>query len=384
MNFDFTEEQLMLRKMAKEFADSEIIPYAKENDRNCHFPKEILKKMASLGLLGGPVPQEYGGAGFDYISHAIITEEIGRADSSIRTTLSVQISLVELTILEWGTEEQKKKYLPLLCKGEILGCFALTEPDAGTDAANQLTTAKYRNGKWILNGSKMWISNGGIADIAIIFAQTDKAKKHKGIAAFIVDTKTKGFSSNLISGKMGLRASNTAALFLEDVEVPESNLLGNIGEGFKVAMNSLDNGRYSIAAGCVGIIQGCIDACTTYARERKTFGKPIGEFQLIQDMIAKMVVDRDASKLLTYRAGILKNKKIKNTIETCIAKYFASESAVRAAHDAIQIHGGYGYCDDYPVERYYRDARVATIYEGTSQIQKLIIAENVLGLRAIV
>jgi len=384
MDFDFTEEQLMVRKMAKKFADEDIIPYAKENDRNCHFPREILQKMVPLGLLGGPIPQEYGGAGLDYISHAIITEEVGRADSSLRTTLSVQISLVEFAILQWGTEEQKRKYLPRLCSGEIIGCFALTEPDAGSDAGNQQTMAKYKDGKWVLNGSKIWISNGGVADIAILFAQTDKAKKHKGITAFLVDTKTKGFSANDITGKLGLRASNTSALFLEDVEVPDSALLGNVGEGFKIAMSSLDNGRYSVAAGCVGIIQGCIDACTNYARERKAFGKPIGEFQLVQDMIAKMVVDRDAARLLVYRAGDLKNKKIRNTVETSIAKYFCTEAAVRAANDAVQIFGGYGYSDDYPVERYYRDAKVATIYEGTSQIQKLIIAESVLGLRALV
>ena len=384
MDFDFTEEQLMVRKMAKKFADEDIIPYAKENDRNCHFPREILQKMVPLGLLGGPIPQEYGGAGFDYISHAIITEEVGRADSSLRTTLSVQISLVEFAILQWGTEEQKRKYLPRLCSGEIIGCFALTEPDAGSDAGNQQTMAKYKDGKWVLNGSKIWISNGGVADIAILFAQTDKAKKHKGITAFLVDTKTKGFSANDITGKLGLRASNTSALFLEDVEVPDSALLGNVGEGFKIAMSSLDNGRYSVAAGCVGIIQGCIDACTNYAKERKAFGKSIGEFQLVQDMIAKMVVDRDAARLLVYRAGDLKNKKIRSTVETSIAKYYASEAAVRAANDAVQIFGGYGYSDDYPVERYYRDAKVATIYEGTSQIQKLIIAESVLGLRALV
>ena len=384
MDFDFTEEQLMVRKMAKKFADEDIIPYVKENDRNCHFPREILQKMVPLGLLGGPIPQEYGGAGLDYISHAIITEEVGRADSSLRTTLSVQISLVEFAILQWGTEKQKRKYLPRLCSGEIIGCFALTEPDAGSDAGNQQTMAKYKDGKWVLNGSKIWISNGGVADIAILFAQTDKAKKHKGITAFLVDTKTKGFSANDITGKLGLRASNTSALFLEDVEVPDSALLGNVGEGFKIAMSSLDNGRYSVAAGCVGIIQGCIDACTNYAKERKAFGKSIGEFQLVQDMIAKMVVDRDAARLLVYRAGDLKNKKIRSTVETSIAKYYASEAAVRAANDAVQIFGGYGYSDDYPVERYYRDAKVATIYEGTSQIQKLIIAESVLGLRALV
>ncbi|MBI5374935.1 MAG: acyl-CoA dehydrogenase family protein [Candidatus Schekmanbacteria bacterium] len=382
MNFEFTEEQLMIKNTAKKFADEEIIPVARKNDTEKHFPREIINKMAELGLLGASMPSEYGGSGLDYISYALIAEEIGRGDSSVRTTVSVQVSLVEHTILKYGTEEQKRKYLPRLMSAEMIGCFALTEAEAGSDASNISTMAAYKNGKWIINGNKMWISNGGVSDIAILFAQADKSKKHKGITAFLVDTKSKGFSSYTIEGKLGLRASNTAALVLEDVEVPEDSVLGKVGDGFSIAMNSLNTGRYSVAAGCVGISSGCIDACVKYAKERKTFGKPIGSYQLVQEMIAKMVIERDAARLLVYRAGDLKNRGKKSILETSIAKYYASEAAFRAANDAIQIHGGYGYCDDFPVERYLRDAKVATIYEGTSQIQTLIIGEHVLGLRA--
>ncbi|HAP68100.1 MAG TPA: acyl-CoA dehydrogenase, partial [Nitrospinae bacterium] len=299
-----------------------------------------------------------------------------------RTTLSVQVSIVGLTVLNWGTEGQKEKYLSRLCKGEIIGCFALTEPGAGSDAANQSTTAILTNKGWVLNGTKTWISNGGIADIAVVFAQTDKNKKHKGIAAFIIEKGTPGFTTKEIKGKLGLRASNTAELIFEDCEIPKDALLGKVGDGFEVAMSALDNGRYGVASGCVGIIQGCIDACVKYAKERHQFGKPIGSFQLIQEKIARMVVDCDASRLLVYRAGDLKNKGIKNTLETSIAKYFASEAAVRAATDAIQIFGAYGYSNEYPVERYLRDAKVATIYEGTSEIQKLIIGHHTIGIKA--
>ncbi|OGV95375.1 MAG: acyl-CoA dehydrogenase, partial [Nitrospinae bacterium RIFCSPHIGHO2_02_39_11] len=289
---------------------------------------------------------------------------------------------VGLAILNWGSEEQKEKYLPRLCKGEILGCFALTEPGAGSDASNLSMTAAFTDKGWVLNGTKTWISNGGIADISIVFAQTDKSKKHEGIAAFIVEKGTHGFTTKEIKGKLGLRASNTAELIFEDCMIPKDALLGKVGDGFKVAMSALDNGRYGVASGCVGIIQGCIDACVKYAKERHQFGKPIGSFQLIQEKIARMVVDCDASRLLVYRAGGLKNKGIKNTFETSIAKYFASESAVRAATDAIQIFGAYGCSNEYPVERYLRDAKVATIYEGTSEIQKLIIGYHTLGIKA--
>ncbi|OGW48767.1 MAG: acyl-CoA dehydrogenase [Nitrospirae bacterium RBG_19FT_COMBO_42_15] len=384
MDFDLSSEQQMIKDTVRDFVDKEVSPAARENDLKERFPRELLQKMAPLGLLGGPIPVEYGGAGLDYISHAIITEEIGRGCSSLRTTLSVQISLVELTILKWGTEEQKKKYLSKLCKVEMLGCFGLTEPDAGSDAGNQSTTAVLKNNEWFINGTKIWISNGTVADIAIVFAQIDKSKKHKGIAAFLIEKGTKGFTANKITGKLGLRSSDTGELVFADCRVSKENLLGQAGDGFKIAMFALDNGRYSVAAGSVGIIQGCLDACVKYAKQRQQFGKPIGSFQLIQEKIAKMAVDLDAARLLVYRAGHLKNKGIRNTTETSMAKLYASEAAVNAASEAIQIHGAYGYSNEYPLERYYRDAKVATIYEGTSEIQKLIIAGNILGIKAFV
>lgn len=385
MELELTSEQRAIKEMTRRFAEEEIIPVARENDRRCRFPHEILKKMAPMGLLGGPVPEKYGGSGLDYISHAIITEEIGRACSSVRTTISVQVSLVELCILNWGTEEQKQKYLPRLCSGELIGCFALTEPGAGSDAANQSTRAILRRGRWILNGTKTWISNAGVADIAILIARTDtKVKeKHEGLTAFIIECKkVKGYSTKDIENKLGLRSSNTAEIFLEDCELPEDAVLGEVGQGFKVAMSGLDNGRFSVAAGCVGISQACIDASIKYAKGRTQFDRPIGSFQLIQDMIARMVTETEAARLLVYKAADVKNKGRRSTLETSIAKYFASEAALRAANMAVQIHGGYGYSDEFPVERYLRDARVATIYEGTSEIQKLIIGREVLGLRA--
>ncbi len=384
MNFDLSSEQQMIKDTVRDFVDKEVIPAARENDLKERFPKDLLQKMAPLGLLGGPIPVEYGGAGLDYISHAIITEEIGRGCSSLRTTLSVQISLVELTILKWGTEEQKRKYLPRLCKGDLLGCFGLTEPEAGSDAGNQSTTAVLKGSDWLINGAKIWISNGTVADIAIVFAQTDKSKKHKGIAAFLIEKGTKGFTANRITGKLGLRSSDTGELIFNDCRVPKENLFGQVGDGFKIAMYALDNGRYSVAAGSVGIIQGCLDACVKYAKQRQQFGRPIGGFQLIQEKIARMAVDLDAARLLVYRAGHLKNKSIKNTTETSMAKLYASEAAVNAASEAIQIHGAYGYSNEYPLERYYRDAKVATIYEGTSEIQKLIIGSGILGIKAFV
>ena len=382
MNFDLTEEQKMVKDTARKFADSEIMPYARENDVKERFPIEIFKRMAELGFLGGPIPEKYGGAGLDFISDAIIFEEVGRADSSLRTALSVQVSIVGLTMLNWGTEEQKQKYLMKLCKGEFIGCFALTEPNAGSDAANLSTSAVLKTNEWILNGTKTWISSGSIADISIVFAMTDKTKGHKGITAFIVEKGRPGFSTKDIKGKLGLRASNTAELIFEDCRIPKDAVMGSIGEGFKVAMSALDNGRYGVASGCVGIIQGCIDACVRYSKERRQFGKPIASFQLIQEKIAQMIVDCDAARLLVYRAGHLKNKGVKNTVETSIAKYFASEAANRAASEAVQIFGAYGYSNEYPVERYFRDAKVATIYEGTSEIQKLIISREALGIKA--
>ena len=382
MNFELTDEQRLIRETVRRFAEQEITPVAAENDRAGRFPRGLVDRMAAMGLLGGPIPKEYGGSGLDFISHAIITEEVGRADSSLRTTLSVQVSLVALSILKWGTEEQKHRCLPNLCIGRTLGCFGLTEPNAGSDPASMETTAVKRGAGWVLNGTKTWISNGTVADLALVFAQTDPAKGHDGIAAFLVEKGTHGFSTRPITEKLGLRASDTGELMFENCEVSHTALLGPVGAGFKVAMSALDNGRYSVAAGCVGIIQGCLDACTEYARMRRQFGRPIGSFQLVQDMIARMAVDLDAARLLVFRAGHMKNQGIPNTLETSIAKYFASEAAVRAATDAVQIFGSYGYSEETPVARYYRDAKAATIYEGTSQIQKLLIGSHLLGIKA--
>lgn len=384
MDFELTEEQKLIKDTVRRFADEEIIPHARENDILERFPWEIIKKMGALGLLGGPVPQRYGGAGLDFIADAIIFEEIGRACSSVRTIVSVQVSLAELSILKWGTDEQKERLLPALCKGDILGAFALTEPSSGSDAASMRSTAVKKEGGWVLNGSKTWISTGNVAGICIVFAHTNPVAGPRGISAFIVEHGTPGFTSKEIKGKLGLRSADTAELFFQDCFVPDKAMLGKPGEGLKIALASLDNGRYGVAAGCVGIIQACIDASVKYSKERVQFGKPVASFQLIQDMIARMHVDAEAARMLVYKAGHLKNKGVRNTLETSVAKYFASEAAVRAATDAIQIHGGYGYSNEYPVERYLRDAKVATIYEGTSQIQKLVIGEHLLGIRAFV
>jgi butyryl-CoA dehydrogenase len=384
MDLDLTDEQRAVREMARKFADEYIIPVARDNDINERFPGDIIERMGDLGLLGGPIPVEYGGAGLDYISHALVTEEVGKACSSVRTTISVQISLVELSLASWGTEEQKRRYLPAMCGGKLIGCFGLTEPNAGSDPSGMETSAVADGDHWVLNGQKIWISNGGVAGLAIVFAQTDKSKGNRGIGAFLVDRGTPGFSTRDMHGKLGLRASNTGELILEDCRIPKGQLLGKVGEGFKVAMAALDNGRYSVAAGCVGICQGCADASVRYAKERKQFGRAIGSFQLVQDLIARMIVDTEAARLLVFRAGHLKNQGRRCTREISIAKYFASEAAVRCALDAIQVHGSYGYSNEYPVERYLRDAKVATIYEGTSQIQKLLIASHDLGIRAFV
>ena len=384
MDLDLTDEQRAVREMARKFADEYIIPVARDNDINERFPGDIIERMGDFGLLGGPIPVEYGGAGLDYISHALVTEEVGKACSSVRTTISVQISLVELSLASWGTEEQKRRYLPAMCGGKLIGCFGLTEPNAGSDPSGMETSAVADGDHWVLNGQKIWISNGGVAGLAIVFAQTDKSKGNRGIGAFLVDRGTPGFSTRDMHGKLGLRASNTGELILEDCRIPKGQLLGKVGEGFKVAMSALDNGRYSVAAGCVGICQGCADASVRYAKERKQFGRAIGSFQLVQDLIARMIVDTEAARLLVFRAGHLKNQGRRCTREISIAKYFASEAAVRCALDAIQVHGSYGYSNEYPVERYLRDAKVATIYEGTSQIQKLLIASHDLGIRAFV
>jgi alkylation response protein AidB-like acyl-CoA dehydrogenase len=383
VDFDLTPEQEQIRKLAREFADREIAPGARERDRAERFPDDVLKKMAPLGLLGGPVPEEYGGMGVDYIGHAIITEEIGRTDSSVRTTLSVQISLVELTILKWGTESQKRAWLPRLCKGEVIACFGLTEPAVGSDATKLQATAKRDGDGWVINGRKMWISNGSVSKLALVFANADQSKGHKGITAFLIDREKSPYTSQALHGKLGLRSSDSSELILDDVRVPDSARLGEIGDGFKIAMSALDSGRYSVAAGAVGTAQAALDAATAYATQRKAFGKPIGGHQLVQELLADMVVETEAARLLVWRAGDLKNKGRPNTRETSIAKLYASEIAQRVTDNAIQIHGGYGFSDEFPVERFWRDARVNRLYEGTTQIQKLIIGRFQTGIDAI-
>jgi alkylation response protein AidB-like acyl-CoA dehydrogenase len=383
MDFDLSPEQEQIRKLAHDFADKEIAPGARERDRGEIFPWDVLKKMAPIGLLGAPVPEQYGGIGADMISHAIITEEIGRADSSVRTTLSVQISLVELTILRWGTEAQKRAWLPRLCSGEIIGCFGLTEPAVGSDATKLQSTAKRDGGDWIINGRKMWISNGSVSKLALVFANADPAQGHKGITAFLLDRDKSPYGSAGLHHKLGLRSSDSSELILENVRVPDSMRLGEVGQGFKIAMSALDSGRYSVAAGAVGQAQAAIDASVAYALQRKTFGKPIASHQLVQEMIADMVVETEAARLLVWRAGHLKNKGVPSTRETSIAKLYAGEIAQRATDNAIQIHGGYGFSDEFPVERLWRDARVNRLYEGTTQIQKLIIGRFTTGIDAI-
>jgi butyryl-CoA dehydrogenase len=384
MDFELTDEQRLIKQTAREFTDNEIVERARENARNHHFDLELVKKLAAQGYLGAIVPAEYGGAGLDYVSYGLIVEEIGRGCSSVRTVISVQTSLVCSAILKWGTEEQKRQYLPALCSGEWLGCFGLTEPDTGSDAANQRTRATKTSSGWVINGAKMWISMGNYARVALIFAQTDPSLAHKGVACFLVDTDQAGYKPQVIEHKMGLHASDTASIALEDVEVPDDAMLGEVGDGFKVAMSALDSGRYSVAAGCVGICQGCVEESVNYAKEREQFKRPIASFQLVQAMIADMVVKTEASRMLVWRAGWLKDEGRPNTLETSIAKLHATEAAVECANTAIQVHGGAGYVDDHPVERYFRDVRVTTLYEGTSQIQKLIIGRAMTGINALV
>jgi alkylation response protein AidB-like acyl-CoA dehydrogenase len=382
IDFELTDEQRLIRETAKEFADREIVPRARDNDRNEHFDTELVQKLADMGYLGAIVPEEYGGREIDYVTYGLIVEEVGRGCSAMRTVVSVVTSLVCSSLVRWGTEDQKHEWLPKLCSGEALGCFGLTEPDTGSDASNLKTRAERTDGGWRINGGKMWISLGNYAKLALVFAQTDPELKHKGIGCFLVPTDSPGFSSQEIHHKLGLRGSDTAELSLDGVEVGEDALMGEIGDGFKIAMTALDSGRYSVAAGCVGICQGCLDASIAYSKDRTQFDRPIASFQLVQEMIADMVLETEAARSLVWRAGWLKDRGKPNTTETSMAKLYATEAAVKCANTAIQVHGGSGYVDDYPVERYLRDARVTTLYEGTSQIQKLIIGRAMTGVNA--
>ncbi len=382
MNFEFSEEQKMLRKTVRDFTDKEIMPYIAEWDREGKFDSSIIEKIAKLGLMGVCIPEEYGGSGMDYNSLAIVCEELERGDTAFRTAVSVHTGLNSMTLLQWGTEEQKRKYLTPQAKGGKIGAFGLTEPGAGSDVAALETTAVKDGDNYILNGQKTWISLCDIADNFIVFAYTgDKSERHKGISAFIVERTSEGFSSNAIKGKHGIRSGNTGELFFDHVKVPKENLLGEEGEGFKIAMSALDNGRFTVAAGAVGQIIACIEASVKYCHERRTFGKEIGKHQLVQQMIAKMEAGLQMSRLLVYRAGELKNQGKRNTRETSLAKWQACDFANQAADDAVQIHGAYGYSDEYPVERYLRNSKAPVIYEGTREVHTIMQAEYVLGYR---
>jgi alkylation response protein AidB-like acyl-CoA dehydrogenase len=382
VDFDLTPEQELVRKTARDFADREIAPVAMTFDRSEEFPWPVLEKMKPLGFLGASIPEEYGGMGLDPISYCLVIEEIARADSSIRGILSVNCSLVGTAIAKYGTEEQKRHWLPRVASGESIGCFCLTEPGAGSDPSSMKMTAVRDGDDFVLNGSKMFITNGTVAGLALTFANADPSRGAKGITAFLVPCDAPGFKATEIKGKLGLRAASTAELSYSDVRVPSSAVLGEIGSGMKIALSALDDGRVSLGAGCVGIAQGCLDASVAYAKEREQFGRPIAGFQLIQEMLAEMLIEVEAARLLVWRAAALKEKGVRNTVEASIAKYVASEAAVRCANLAIQVHGGYGYIDEFPVGKYLRDARVTTLYEGTSQVQKLLLGRHLTGVNA--
>ncbi|WP_079510269.1 acyl-CoA dehydrogenase family protein [Mesobacillus jeotgali] len=381
MDFAFTQEQKLLRRTVRNFVDREIMPFIKQWDENQHFETSILLRLANLGLMGVCIPEQYGGSGMDYNSLAIVCEELERGDTAFRTAVSVHTGLNSMTLLQWGNEMQKQKYLVPQSKGEKVGAFGLTEPNAGSDVAAMQTTARDAGDHYILNGSKTWISLCDVADHFLVFAYTDKSKKHNGISAFIVERNWDGFSSRAIKGKLGIRAGNTGEIFFDNIKVPKENLLGKEGDGFKIAMSALDNGRFTVAAGACGTILASLEASLKYCHERSTFGKEIGRHQLVQQMIAKMEAGLVQSRLLVYRAGWLKNQGKRNTRETSLAKWQACDHAYEAANDAVQIHGAYGFSNEYPVERYLRNAKAPVIYEGTREIHTVMQAEYALGYR---
>ncbi|MFK4226945.1 acyl-CoA dehydrogenase family protein [Streptomyces sp. NPDC019890] len=382
MNLELDEEQTAVRQLAKDFVDREITPHVVEWDRAESVDRSIVKKLGSLGFLGLTIDEEYGGSGGSHLAYCLATEELGRGDSSVRGIVSVSLGLVTKTIAAWGDEEQKRQWLPRLTAGEALGCFGLTEPGTGSDAGN-LTTRAVRDGDdYVINGSKMFITNGTWADVVLLFARTDDTPGHRGVSAFLVPADTPGLTRRTIHGKLGLRGQATAELVLADVRVPAAALLGPEGKGFSIAMSALAKGRMSVAAGCVGIAQAALDAAVGYAGEREQFGKSIASYQLVQELISDISVDVAAARLLTWRVADLVDRGEEFATAASQAKLFASEAAVRAANNALQVFGGYGYIDEYPVGKLLRDARVMTLYEGTSQIQKLIIGRALTGVSA--
>ena len=371
MDLTLTPEQELIRRSAREFVDREITPHVRDWDRAETMDRGIVEKLAEIGFLAGWE--------LDTVSYSLVMEELGRADSSVRGIVSVNVGLVGKTILEWGTDEQQQEWLPRLASGDTLGCYALTEPGAGSDPGSLATRAERDGDGWKITGSKIFITLGTWAGLALVFARTGEE-----ITCFLIPTDSPGFEAHPIKGKLGLRAQDTGELTLDGVRVPAPNVLGEEGGGLRVALSALDNGRISLAAGCVGIGQGCLEACIAYAKDRQQFGRPIASFQLVQELLAEIAVETEAARLLTWRAALAADAGVRHTLESSIAKYYASEAAVRAANAAVQIHGGYGYIDEYPVGKYLRDARVTTLYEGTSQIQKLIIGRALTGENAFV
>jgi len=379
MDFQVTQEQALVRKMVRQFAENEVEPYAAEIDQTGEFPYRAVAKMREYGLFGVAFPTEYGGAGGDTMAYAITIEELARVCASTAVILAAHTSLCAGPIFNFGDEAQKRKYLIPLVKGEKIGAFGLTEPNAGTDAGGQNTKAVDMGDHWLLNGSKVFITNGGVADTYVIIAVTDKSKGKRGISAFIVEKDFEGFSIGKKEDKMGIRASSTTELIMQDCKVPKENLLGNVGEGLHIALSTLDSGRIGIAAQALGIAQGAFDVTVEYMKSRKQFGKPLSKFQALQFEIAEMKTRLEAARLLVYQAANTKDNHLKYGKYSAMAKYYAAETAMYVTTKAVQLHGGYGYTKDYPVERMMRDAKITEIYEGTSEVQKMVIANAVFG-----
>jgi glutaryl-CoA dehydrogenase (non-decarboxylating) len=381
VDFALTDENRLVQGAARAFAEAEILPNIRRWDEEGGFPRELFGRLAEQGFLGAPIPERWGGSGIDYISFALLCEELERADTSFRVIQSVHVGLNSLALLQWATDEQKERWLVPQARGEKLATFGLTEPGVGTDAANLAATARRDGAGYRLNGQKLWISLADLADHFLVFASTDRSKGWRGVTAFLLERGMPGLSTGTLHGKLGIRAGNTGLINMDDVAVPEEHRIGEEGEGFLIAMSAIDQGRYTVAAGAVGLAQACLDASLAYARQRQTFGQEIGRHQLVQQMLAKMAAGTEMGRLLVWRAGWLKNQGLRNTRETSLAKWHATDHAVQSALDAIQVHGANGYSNEFPVERYLRNAKAAVIYEGTSQLHTIIQAEYALGYR---
>ena len=381
MDLSLSDEHLAVRDLAASFVDREIAPHAAEWDRREEVDRGVINQLGDIGLLGLTIPEEFGGSGGDHLAYCLVLEELGRGDSAVRGLVSVSLGLVGKSIAAYGTDEQKRAWLPSLCAGDSLACFGLTEPGTGSDAGSLATRAVRDGDDWLVTGSKMFITNGTWADVALTFVRTGEPGP-RGVTALLIPLNSTGVTRREIKGKLGLRGQPTAELTFDGVRVPDANRIGAEGKGFKVAMSALDKGRMSVAAGCVGIAQGCLNAAVTYAGQREQFGRPIASHQLVQQLLSRIAVDTAAARLLTWRVADLIERGLPFGIEASMAKLFASEAAVRAANDALQVFGGYGYIDEYPVGKYLRDARVMTLYEGTSQIQQLLIGRALTGINA--